>query len=385
SNSSATPPTASHSPPKLEAVHPLGKAPVLEITPTPTPSDDDPSPAPIRLAESGYITQYLVEHFGDRKPGLAPPRWRPGREGKVGGETEAYARFWYLLHYVEESFFPVLVQFILINVLKLSNVPFPIPPPYLPRRLQNLFPRHFSQYAKVPRHARETFSRKTAPGVSADSKGFLCGPELTAADILISFALITADAEECMGYDGMKAKVMLHLESNLRFEISSSIPSKNDHHSSEGNLFKGILQLIAPVAQTPRQIVAKLAPAIFQPAKREDKLLDRPFQFSKNPLIWPHSWTGFLDAEKRSLRCQAPGGLEPFVRAVGAIDADAQRIAMAGLTGRKSGYPLCCSPPPPENAIHFDSQISLPDDMSLAGWNGKVTNDTKKKLRVCRK
>lgn len=86
---------------------------MLEITPASTA--EDPNPAPIRLAESGYITQYLFEHFGHRKPGLVPPRWKAGREGKVGGETEAYARFWYLLHYVEGSFFPVIVQFLLIN------------------------------------------------------------------------------------------------------------------------------------------------------------------------------------------------------------------------------------------------------------------------------
>ncbi|KAK1493281.1 glutathione S-transferase [Colletotrichum tamarilloi] len=178
-------------PPELETVHPLGKAPVLEITPEST--DEDPSPAPIRLAESGYITQYLVEHFGHRKPGLVPPRWKAGREGKVGGETEAYARFWYLLHYVEGSFFPVIVQFLLINVLKSSNVPFLIRPltSLVASKIFSLviFPNAQKHLAML-----ENFI-KTAPGVSAGGGGFLCGPELTAADILISFALITADAE----------------------------------------------------------------------------------------------------------------------------------------------------------------------------------------------
>ncbi|KAK1546213.1 glutathione S-transferase [Colletotrichum paranaense] len=178
-------------PPELAAVHPLGKAPVLEITPEST--DEDPSPAPIRLAESGYITQYLVEHFGHRKPGLVPSRWKAGREGKVGGETEAYARFWYLLHYVEGSFFPVIVQFLLINVLKSSNVPFLIRPltSLVASKIFSLviFPNAQKHLAMLENYL------KTAPGVSAGGGGFLCGPELTAADILISFALITADAE----------------------------------------------------------------------------------------------------------------------------------------------------------------------------------------------
>lgn len=178
-------------PPELETVHPLGKAPVLEITPA--PSDEEPNPAPIRLAESGYITQYLVEHFGHRKPGLVPPRWKTGREGKVGGETEAYTRFWYLLHYVEGSFFPVIVQFILINVLKSSNVPFLIRPltSLVASKIFSLviFPNAQKHLAMLENYL------KTAPGVSPGGGGFLCGPELSAADILISFALITADAE----------------------------------------------------------------------------------------------------------------------------------------------------------------------------------------------
>ncbi|KAJ0296067.1 hypothetical protein COL516b_011919 [Colletotrichum fioriniae] len=147
-------------PPELETVHPLGKAPVLEITPA--PSDEEPNPAPIRLAESGYITQYLVEHFGHRKPGLVPPRWKTGREGKVG-------------------------------VLKSSNVPFLIRPltSLVASKIFSLviFPNAQKHLAMLENYL------KTAPGVSPGGGGFLCGPELSAADILISFALITADAE----------------------------------------------------------------------------------------------------------------------------------------------------------------------------------------------
>ncbi|TKW48331.1 Glutathione S-transferase 3, partial [Colletotrichum tanaceti] len=119
-------------PPELADVHPLGKAPILEITPTvadsagtSTPATTAPAP-PIRLAESGYITQYLVDHFGHRSPGLVPPRWKPGQEGRVGGETEAYVRFQYLLHYVEGSFFPVIVQYLLISGMSFCHSPPPL-------------------------------------------------------------------------------------------------------------------------------------------------------------------------------------------------------------------------------------------------------------------
>ncbi|WYZ35765.1 hypothetical protein EsH8_X_000412 [Colletotrichum jinshuiense] len=174
-------------PPELTGAHPLGKAPVLEITPA------GGAAPPLRLAESGYITQYLADHFGHRRPGLVPPRWREGHEGRVGGETEAYARYQYLLHYVEGSFFPLLVQFILINILKSDNVPFFIRPITAPVA-NKIFA--VALHPTVQKHLAmlEGFL-KTAPGATGNG-AFLCGPQLTAADILISFGLVTADQEK---------------------------------------------------------------------------------------------------------------------------------------------------------------------------------------------
>lgn len=88
-------------PPELEKVHPLGKSPVLTIT---APGSDEP----IVLAESGLITQYLVENIPEGIK-LMPPRWKDGMEGKLGGETEAWMRYQYYLHFSEGSFIPVLV------------------------------------------------------------------------------------------------------------------------------------------------------------------------------------------------------------------------------------------------------------------------------------
>jgi glutathione S-transferase len=94
-------------PPELEKVHALGKSPVVEITPP-------GSPESIKLAESGFITEYLCDHFG-KDTGLLPPRWKEGKEGQVGGETEEWMRFKYILHYSEGSWMPVLTSSILAS------------------------------------------------------------------------------------------------------------------------------------------------------------------------------------------------------------------------------------------------------------------------------
>jgi glutathione S-transferase len=81
----------------------LGKSPVVTIK--------APGAAkPLVLAESGAIVEYLVEHFGDVRPGLVPQRYTPGCEGKVGGETEEWMRYRYFMHYTEGSLMPFLVM-----------------------------------------------------------------------------------------------------------------------------------------------------------------------------------------------------------------------------------------------------------------------------------
>lgn len=99
-------PKTHFAPPELKAIHPLGKSPVIAIKP--------PGGGPdVVLAESGLITEYLTEHFGAGTT-LAPTRWQEGKEGQVGGETEAWMRYKYLLHYCEGSLMPLL------NVLLVS-------------------------------------------------------------------------------------------------------------------------------------------------------------------------------------------------------------------------------------------------------------------------
>ena len=87
-------------PPELKKIHPLGKSPVISV--------QIPGQAkPLVLAESGFITEYLVEHLG---PHLQPERYEGGNEGKFGGESESWMRYRYFLHYAEGSIMPFLVM-----------------------------------------------------------------------------------------------------------------------------------------------------------------------------------------------------------------------------------------------------------------------------------
>lgn len=94
-------------PPELQKIHPLGKSPVITITPA-------GSTEPIVLAESGFMTQYLVDHFPEGEK-LKPKKWKDGQEGKIGGETESWLRYEYFLHYCEGSLMPVLVMALVLG------------------------------------------------------------------------------------------------------------------------------------------------------------------------------------------------------------------------------------------------------------------------------
>lgn len=85
-------------------MHPLGKSPVVGIQ---APGIDKP----IMLAESGAITEYLTEYFGKW---LIPTRYAEGKEGQIGGETEAWIRYRFLMHYAEGSIMPLMVFSLLL-------------------------------------------------------------------------------------------------------------------------------------------------------------------------------------------------------------------------------------------------------------------------------
>lgn len=96
-------------PPELTRIHPLGKSPIISIAPPGGAGQE-----PILLAESGHMTQYLCDHLPEGKR-LVPTRWRDGMEGKLGGETEAFMRYQYILHYCEGSLMPLLVMSVVVG------------------------------------------------------------------------------------------------------------------------------------------------------------------------------------------------------------------------------------------------------------------------------
>lgn len=175
-------------PASLRKIHPLGKSPVVTLQP--------PSAAsPLVLAESGFITSYLASHFAGREDApatssLVPRKWKPGCEGQVGGETDAWMRHEYLLHYNEGSLFPHLVTKLILDLFSSPRVPFFVRP------VAGLVARKVIEAYIFP-NARKHLAflegmLKDVPRDGDDGEGegkFLCGNSLTAADILMSFAL----------------------------------------------------------------------------------------------------------------------------------------------------------------------------------------------------
>ncbi|KAL2272036.1 hypothetical protein VTJ83DRAFT_1407 [Remersonia thermophila] len=185
-------------PRELLQVHPLGKSPVVRISlpglEDAATSSNSSGPRDLVLAESGFIAQYLVEHFGQGVTGaprrLAPRRYRDGCEGQPGGETEAWLRYQYFLHYAEGSLMPPLLVGLILEVLKSPRIPFLIRP--ITSRVSNQLAAAFVAPELARNLAFLEEQLKTAPGGDGSGKGYLCGPHLTAADILMVFPLQVA-------------------------------------------------------------------------------------------------------------------------------------------------------------------------------------------------
>ncbi|KAL4797073.1 hypothetical protein BDV19DRAFT_387607 [Aspergillus venezuelensis] len=189
--------------PELKSLHPLGKAPILEIHPPQTQngtSNGNPSSKPYMLAESAVIMDHLLEHFHRpstqiQQKQLIPTRWISGQEDQVGGETEAYKRYRYFMHYCEGSFMPLVVTNILMDVVKSA-------PPFFLRPLVFLVPFIVRREYTTPNlttHLEFLEEQLTKPPIEEETneqlqpqsrETYLTGPTFTAADILLSYPLI---------------------------------------------------------------------------------------------------------------------------------------------------------------------------------------------------
>ncbi|CAN8096614.1 unnamed protein product [Discula destructiva] len=171
-------------PPELAKVHPLGKSPVITVT---APG----SAEPVVLAETGFIIQYLCDHFAQGKKSLVPKRWKDGQENKILGETEAWMRYQYLLNYVEGSLMPNLVMFLVLSALKGKSVPFIVRPISTVIANQVIA---MMVYPNIKKHLG--FLEQQLETSGGD---YMTGPDLTAADILLSYPLLAG----ATGFDGM--------------------------------------------------------------------------------------------------------------------------------------------------------------------------------------
>ncbi|KAF2104340.1 glutathione S-transferase [Rhizodiscina lignyota] len=159
--------------PALKDIHPLGKSPVLGVK---APGAEKE----IVIAESANIVEYLAEHFGK---GMIPKRWADGKEGQVGGETDGWLRYRYLMHYCEGSLMSLLVVGLVVSQIANAPAPFFIRPILrgIGSKVRGAFlDRNYEQNWKFIEEQLAT---------TPEGGDFFCGKELTGADIMMLFPL----------------------------------------------------------------------------------------------------------------------------------------------------------------------------------------------------
>lgn len=144
---------AYRAPPELAAVHPLGRAPIVEVDGR-------------TLAESGAILEYFAEREGKLRP--------------QGPEARLDYRFF--LHYAEGSAMPPLLVQLLVEKIRTAPVPFFIRP-------------------VVRKIADQLHSNYSGPAIDLHfgfvddilgTRPFFAGAEFTAADIQMFYAVEAA-------------------------------------------------------------------------------------------------------------------------------------------------------------------------------------------------
>jgi len=158
-------------PPELQAIHPLGKSPILTV------GDEV-------LAESGFIAEYLTSQYSSLRP--------------ADNDARSMHDFKYLLHFGEGSLMPPLTIGYIMQSIKNASVPFFIKPitnmivgkvydSYLTKTYEG-------NYMFLERWlAGEVNSSGTVRGGVA--KDYFVGPEkgqLSAVDILLSYPLLAS-------------------------------------------------------------------------------------------------------------------------------------------------------------------------------------------------
>jgi len=159
-------------PPELKEVHPLGKSPVLTIQ---APGMEKPKV----LVESAFIIEYLLDYYGQQ---LVPRRYPDGRDAQIGQETEEWTRYRVYMHYAEGSMIPPLTAKLISSGIRSAPLPFFLKP--ITRSIADQIDGTFN---KILAGHFEYLESQIAS--SPQNGQFLCGPELTGADIMMIFPL----------------------------------------------------------------------------------------------------------------------------------------------------------------------------------------------------
>lgn len=154
-------PKTSLAPPELKAVHPLGKSPVI--------TDGN-----LTIAESGAITEYLIDRYGN------------GRFKPAAGSPQAL-RNTYWMHYAEGTMMPLMVMTLIFN--RVEQAPFIVRP--IAKAISGQVKK---AYLGPNIQANLAFIENELGAVS-----WFCGEELTGADFQMIFPLEAAMARAGAG------------------------------------------------------------------------------------------------------------------------------------------------------------------------------------------
>ncbi|KAM3163144.1 Gtt1p [Lachancea thermotolerans] len=151
---------AHRAPEELKKIHPLGRSPLVEI-------EDKETGKKKILAESGFIFQYVLQHFDNSKL-------------LSNDNSDMAENIQYYLHYVEGSLQPPLMIEFILSMAKSAPIPFPIS--YLTGKITDKIS---EKYSKGELKNQLDF----VEGEISKNKGFLVDGKLSGADILMSFPL----------------------------------------------------------------------------------------------------------------------------------------------------------------------------------------------------
>jgi glutathione S-transferase len=161
-------------PAALRQVHPLGKSPVV--------TDGD-----VTVAESGAITEYLIERYGQGR--LMPPAGTPER-----------LRWTYWLHFAEGSAMPPLLLKLVFD--RVANAPVPF---FLKPVVRGIAAKVMSSYVQPNIDSQLDFME-----AELSRSPWFAGAEFSAADIQMSFPLEAA--AQRAGLDARRPRLLEFLE-----------------------------------------------------------------------------------------------------------------------------------------------------------------------------